>query len=159
MSEHLARIMMHKTTVSGSFDDEIVITGYVDKFESEEPEKRDVLRPVEPDEPDTEVEVGYSQNALEPLTLVFRERKIELTKSSFILFRYVYDIYRAEGRTEFDFAELSEALSGDDCGKSKTAIGKLIRQVATALAKIVSPISLRYEREILYVIAKVGNKK
>jgi len=85
MSEHLARISMHGTTLGGSFDNEVIITGYVDKFEPGEPAKRDVLRPVEPDEPDTKIEVGYSKNALEPLTLSFCARKIELTESAYIL--------------------------------------------------------------------------
>ena len=67
-----------------------------------------IIRPVEPDEPDTEVEVGYSKNALEPLTIVYRNRKVELTKTLYILFRYVNDLYRTEGQTEFDFADLSD---------------------------------------------------
>ena len=86
MSDHLSRITMRKTTVSGSFDDVLTLTGYVINFEPEMPAKRDVLRPVAPDEPDTELEVGYARSRLEPLTLVFREKKIELTKSAFILF-------------------------------------------------------------------------
>ena len=159
MSDHLSRITMRKATVSGSFDDVLTLTGYIVTFEPEVPIKREIVRPVAPDEPDTEVEVGYSKNALEPLTLVFREKKADLTKSAFILFRYVYDLYRTEGQMAFDFAELSEVLTGSDCGKSKNALGKLVRRIALALAKIVSPISLTYERERLYVVAKVGNEK
>ena len=159
MSDNLSRITMRATTVSGSLDGVVVITGYVINFEPAALIKRDVVRPVAPDEPDTDVEVGYSKNALEPLTLVFRERKIELTKLAFILFRYVNDLYRSEGQEEFDFAEIAEVLTGDDCGKSTAAIGKLVRKIATALAKLVSPISIKYERETLYVVTQKGNEK
>jgi len=129
----------------------LTVVGYIVEFEPEAPAKRDVLRPAEPDEPDTEIEVGYSRNALEPLTLVFRERKIELTKSEFILFRYVNDMYRSEGQEEFDFAELSMVLTMDELGLSSNAIGKIIRQVELALKKIVAPITLFYNREVLYI--------
>ena len=75
MSEHLSRITMRRAAVCGPVDNVTVITGYVVDFEpnsnSPPATKRDVLRPVAPDEPDTAVEVGYSRNALEPLTLVF----------------------------------------------------------------------------------------
>ena len=158
MSDQLSRITMRKTTVNGSFDDVLIITGYVVEFEPEAPPKRDVLRPIIPDEPDTEVEVGYSKNALEPLTIEFGGRRIELSLSDYKMFRYVYDLYRAEGREEFDFEELSEVLTGDGCGKSGNALGKQVRQIATALAKIVSPISVIYERETVYVVAILRNE-
>ena len=151
MSDHLSRITMRKTTVSGSCDDVLICTGYLVAFEPEVPAKREIVRPVAPDEPDTEAEVGNSKNALEPLTLVFREKKVELTKSAFILFRYVNDLYRTEGQEEFDFSELAEILAGDECGKSRAAIGKLVRQIATGLAKIAAPVSVTYKRERLYV--------
>ena len=90
---------------------------------------------------------------MEPLTIIFQNRKAELTKSAFILFRYAYDFFRAEGQEEFEIAELSAVLTGRDSGKSKTAIGKLVRQIATALVNIGAPVSVICEREMLYVVA------
>jgi len=132
MTDSISRITVRKANVIVSENGTTTIIGYVVDFEPEAPAKRDVLRPVAPDEPDTEVEVGYSQNALEPLTIEFCGRSIELTVSTYRLFRYVNDLYRAEGQTEFEFAEISEVLTGRESGKSKTAIGKLIRQIVSA---------------------------
>ena len=151
MSDHLSRITLRKATFSGSFDDLLILTGYVMAWEPVAPVKRDVLRPVEPDEPDTDVEVGYSRNALEPLVIEFRGKKVKLTDSTYPLFRYVNDLNRAEGQEEFEFAELSEVLTGTEGGKSNAAIGKLVRRIAKALAKIAAPIVLSYNREVLYV--------
>ena len=151
MSDYLSRVTMRKATFGGGTFELLTVVGYIVESEPETPAKRDVLRPAEPDEPDTEIEVGYSRNALEPLTLVFRERKIELTKSEFILFRYVNDLHRIEGQVEFEFSVLSEILTGDEFGKSKNALGKMIRQIATALARILAPITISYNREILYL--------
>jgi hypothetical protein len=159
MSENLSRIKMRNTTVSGSLDGVIVITGYLIECEPVTRPKQNVLRPIAPDEPDTEVEVGYSKNALEPLTLVFRKRKIALTISAYRLFRYVHDLYRAEGQEEFEFIEITEIFTGDELGKSDDAIGKLVRKIATALAKITAPISVTYNRGRIYVVAKKGNEK
>jgi len=145
------QIIVKDATISGHVAGELTLTGYIVSCEPESPVKRDVLRPVAPDEPDTDVEVGYSQDALEPLTVVYRGRKAELTKTLYILFRYVNDLYRAEGQTEFDFAELSEVLTCDECALSSNAIGKYIRCIAHALAKIVAPITLSYYKEVLYI--------
>jgi hypothetical protein len=151
MADQFCRIIMRKAFVSGPVDDLTVVTGYPVKFEPETPILRVILRPVIPDEPDSETEIGYSQNALEPLTLVFRNVKVELTKSAYILFRYIYDLYRTEGRIEFDFAELSEILTGDDCGKSKNAIETIVRRLAESLEKILPPFSLIFRQERLYI--------
>jgi hypothetical protein len=142
---------MRKATFGGGTFELLTVVGYIVEFEPEAPAKRDVLRPVAPDEPDTEVEVGYSQNALEPLTLVFRDKKIELTRSAFILFRYINDLYRAEGQEEFEFSELSEVLAGDEFGKSKSAIESLVRRINVCLVKIRAPILLTFYRETAYV--------
>jgi hypothetical protein len=150
MTDSLSRITLEKANVIVDGGKTTVI-GYIIEFESETSAKRDIERPVTPDEPDTEIEVGYSRNVLEPLTLVFRDKKVNLTLSAFILFRYVNDLFLMEGRTEFDFAELSESITGDEFGKSKTAIETLVRRIAIALEKLHSPIRLIYNREVLYV--------
>ena len=159
MTDTFARISMHGTTLGGSLDNEVIITGYVDKFEPEEPAKRDVLRPVEPDEPDTKIEVGYSKNALEPLVIEFQGRKVKLTDSIYPLFRYINDLYRAEGKTEFEFSELSEVLTGDECDLSRSAIISLIRRLALFLEKIRSPLILTCKKEVLYVSCKNATGK
>jgi len=143
---------MRKATFGGGTFELLTIVGYIVEFEPEAPAKRDVLRPVEPDEPDIEAEVGYSRNALEPLTLVFRNKKVELTKSAFILFRYVNDLYRTEGQEGFEFSELSEVLAGNEFGKSKSAIESLIRRINICLVKIRAPVSLNFYRETVYIV-------
>ena len=110
-----------------------------------------MVRPVAPDEPDTEYEVGYSLNALEPLTIVYHNRKVKLTEKPYLLFRYVYDLYRTEEQTEFEFAELSAVITGNESGMKKLAIWKLIRKLTIALEKIKAPIVLYSSREVLYV--------
>ena len=159
MKNTLYRITVKDATISGHLAGELTLTGSIVRCEPEGHVKRDVLRPVAPDEPDTDVEVGYSQNALEPLTLEYRGRKVELTKSEFILFRYVNDLYRSEGQTEFEFLELSEILTGDEFGLSSNAIGKLIRQVAIALANMVAPITLYASMEVLYIKDVLASKE
>ena len=158
MAEQLSRITMRKTT-SISSDELTIITGYVVDFEPEVPAKWEILRPVEPGEPDTEIEVGYSKNPLEPLTIEHRKRKVELTKTLYILFRYVNDLYRAKQRTEFEFEELSDVLSGDQCGVSAVALGHSIRRLAEFLEKILPPFLLNYRNKTLYVVTKVCNEK
>lgn len=103
---------------------------------------------------DTEVEVGYSRNRQEPLTIEFRGRKTELTLSTYRLFTYIHELNRAEGRTEFEFMEIAEAMSGDDCGLSKTAIETLVRRLNLSLEKLLSPIRLKYNREVLYIVKR-----
>jgi len=61
---------------------------------------------------------------------------------------------RAEGRTEFEFMEIAEAMSGDDCGLSKTAIETLVRRLNLSLEKLLSPIRLKYNREVLYIVKR-----
>ena len=145
MPTHPSVTMRTAPTLSGSL---------VINFGPETPAKREILRPVDPDEPDTEVEVGYSRNRQEPLTIAFRNRKTELTLSTHQLFTYVNDINRTEGQAEFEFAELSDVLSGSYCGKSKTAIETLIRRINIALEEIQAPIWLKYNREVLYVVKR-----
>ena len=70
----------------------------------------------------------------EPLTVVYQGRRVKFTEKPYILFRYVNDMYRAEGQTEFDFAELSFALTGDEIALSESAIRHLIRHVKGHLA-------------------------
>ena len=132
IAEQLYRITVKDATVSGPVAGQFIIVGHVIDCEPEIPVKRDVSCPVTPNEPDTEIEVGYSHDSLEPLTVEYRNRKIELTKTLYILFRYVNDLYRTEGKTAFDFAELSEVLTGDDCSKSKNALELLIRRIVGA---------------------------
>ena len=50
MTDTLFRVTMRKTTVNVSLEGLTVITGYVVEFEPETPAKREILRPVEPDE-------------------------------------------------------------------------------------------------------------
>ena len=159
MTEPLYRITVKDATFSGPVAGQFLIVGHVIDCEPKIHVKRDIVRPVAPNEPDTESEVGYSRNALEPLTLVFRNKRVKLTEKPYCLFRYVYDLYRAEGQTEFGFGELSEVLTGDDFKMGKAALATLIRRIAVLLSKILSPISLTYNRETLYVVNKfvVGN--
>ena len=117
--------------------------------------RRDCLvRPVAPDESDTEYEIGYSTNVLEPLTIVYRNRKVKLTEKPYLLFRYVYDLYRTEEQTEFEFSELSAALTGNENEISIVAIKHSIRMLATALEKIKSPIVLYSRKETLYIMER-----
>jgi len=151
MTEQLHRITVRKAT-SMSIDDLTITTGYLVDIEPETPAKREILRPVEPDEPDTEIAVGYSKNGLEPLTIVYRNRKVKLTEKPYILFRYINDLYRTEEQTAFDFAELSIVLSnGDELGMSSRAIESLIHRVNISLLEILAPIEISYRKEIAYV--------
>ena len=151
MTESLYRITVRKAT-SMTIDDLTITTGYLVDIEPEAPVKREILRPVEPDEPDTNIEVGYSMNALERHTLEYRDRKVKLTEKPYILFRYINDLHRTGVKTEFDFAELSAVLSGgDELQMSSHAIESLIHRVNTALLEILSPIEIRYKKEIAYI--------
>lgn len=117
------------------------ITGYVRKEKPnvadgssrrEEPiskPQQTVLRTVKPDEPNSEIEVGYSPNALKPLSLVFKDREITLSLNLFVLFRYMYDLYRAEGQTEFGFAEISEAIADDELKMTRRSLERLVERL------------------------------
>jgi hypothetical protein len=159
MTNQLSRLTLQNATLSGPVAGQMIVIGHIIDCEPEMPIKREILRLVEPDEPDTEVEVGYSKNALEPLTIVFQDRKVELTILAYRLFRYVNDLYRLEGQTEFDFAELSEALTGDEFGMSRSALGTLIRRLDESLETIVPPFTLNTEKETLYVCNKFVAEK
>ena len=151
MTEHLSRITLKEATSSGPTAGLMTVVGYVVNFEPETPVRREILRPICPDEPDSKIEIGYSLNPLEPTTLVFKDRKVDLTLSEYRLFRYVYDLYRIEEQTEFDFAELSEILTGDECKMSLQAVSALIRRLVKSLADLSPPISLTIVRETLHV--------
>ena len=154
MTDQLSRITVKDATFSGPLAGRTVITGYIIDIEPEDSAKRDVLRPVSPDEPDSNIEIGYSKNALEPTTLVFKDQKIDLTKTLYVLFRYVYDLYRAEGRMVFDFAELSAVLTGDEFAMLKGTLVSQIRRLAESLVKLRAPFFLTCQRETLCVSCK-----
>lgn len=89
----------------------LTITGYVESFEP--------VVPVFFQEENPEAEIGFSLEPTEPLSLVYRDRKAELTPIPFKIFRYIYDRYRSEGVENFDYAEISEAIWGrDNVGRS-----------------------------------------
>jgi hypothetical protein len=142
---------MRRANVSGPIGDLTVMSGFLVEFEGASA-KREILRPLEPDEPDTECEVGYSRDALEPLTIVYRNRKVELTPTLYKLFRYVNDIYRMQEQTEFPFLELAVVLEGET---SDQAITKQIRRLGEFLKEIDSPISLIPKQSTLYVEDKI----
>jgi len=82
MTGNLCRITVRNAMFGGGFFEILTVTGYDAVWEPEAPAKRDVLRPVAPEEPDTDIEVGYSKSIREPLTLpmppsVETERSIE----------------------------------------------------------------------------------
>lgn len=151
MTGNLCRITVRNAMFGGGFFEILTVTGYDAVWEPEAPAKRDVLRPVETEEPDTEVEVGYSKIALEPLVIEFQGCKERLTESDYVLFRYINDLHRSEGQEEFEFTDISENVTGKECGKSKSAIESSTRRINISLEKINAPIRLTYEREILYV--------
>ena len=148
MTKQLSRITFRNATLNGLFAENLTVTGFIEK---QEPNVREILRPVEPDEPDTEIDVGYSKNPLEPLTIEHRKRKVELTKTLYILFRYINDLYLAEEQTEFEFLELSEFLRRNGYKSGRRAIESSIRRIALALSKIIAPITLVYNREVVHV--------
>ena len=152
MSDHLSRVTLRNATFGGGIFEVLTITGHVIVWEPEAPAKREILRPVAHEEPDTDIEVGYSKSIREPLTLEYQGCKAKLTETAFILFQYVNELYRTEGRTEFEFLELSDYFFG----KSSNAIGKLTRQIVKALANIAAPFTITFEREILYVDTNIG---
>jgi len=100
--------------------------------------------------------VGYVLE-MEP-TMPIKSDSVSRNRKVDILFRYVHDLYQTEGKTAFGFSELSEALTGDDCKMSKNALAKLIRRISDSLARTGSPLSLAYNREILYLKPKLGFK-
>ena len=153
MTDTITRLVVKDAQICGHVGGELTITGYVVRSEPELPvnDPNRFLLPVFADAPDTETEIGYSRNLLDPTTLVFKDRKVELTLSEYRLFRYAYDLYRTEGQTEFDFAELSYALSGDELAMSSSAISMLIRRLAKTLADLSPPITFKYNVEILYI--------
>ena len=159
----LTRMVVKDAHISGHVAGELTITGYVVHAQPAMPSTisgvREILRQVEPDEPDTEIEIGYSRNALKPLTLVFRQKEITLTPSLYQLFRYVYDLYRAEGKTTFEFAELSEALTGDELAMGKRGLETAIWRIHTVFEKFQSPILLSCHREVLYIRDKATVSK
>ena len=86
--------------------------------------------------------------------LEYQNRRIELSKKHFRIFQYVHGLYQEEGRTAFEYAELSEALTGDECEISYHAFKHAIRALGSCFARLRSPISLFHWKEVLYI----GNK-
>jgi hypothetical protein len=100
---------------------------------------------------DAETEIGYSRHPLEPLTVVYQNRKVELAPAVYKLFRYVYDLYRTESIDRFDFCDISEAMTGDECEMGRDIITSLVRRINILIRKINSPITVRIKREVLYI--------
>lgn len=154
MREIFCRVTLRKPTFSGPVLDLTTCSGYLVDFDPGTPPTLEILRRVDPDEPDPEIEVGYSPNALEPTTIVFKEKKKELTLTLYRMFRYVYDLCRAEGKTEFDFAEIPEAITGDPAEIGKSAMESNIKRLRSDLASMNAPIDVTYSKEKIYVEAK-----
>ena len=107
---------------------------------------------IEPNDVDTgdEITIRYSQS--DPLSLVLGTRKVKLTMTTFRLFRYFYNLYQSERQTAFTFADISEGLTGDDCGLSTRNIDTLKRRLAVSLEKFrPSPLILTIAKEVLYI--------
>jgi hypothetical protein len=68
-----------------------------------------------------------------------------------MMFRYCYDLYRTEEQTAFDYAEISEVLTGDECKMTASAIGTQIRRLQKVMKELSPPISLTIERETLQI--------
>ena len=113
--------------------------------------KQEFSYPVELDEPDTSIEVGYSKDREKPLHIVFKHKEIELTLGTYKLFVFFYEQYRKMDKTRFSFEEISEGLTGDDSKMGRRAIGGLIYRLAGFLSKIHAPFTVRHNKEILYV--------
>jgi len=149
MSATFCRVTFRDAEFNGIPVKTLAVSGFIEKIV---PEVREIFRPAEPDEPDTNIEVGYSRNALERHTLIYRDCKVKLTEKPYILFRYIYDLHRAGIQTEFDFAELSAVLAdGDELRMSSRAIESLIHRVNSFLLEILSPIKIAYQKEVAYI--------
>ncbi|MDR0328796.1 MAG: hypothetical protein LBI05_10920 [Planctomycetaceae bacterium] len=151
MNDQLCRITLRDATVNGLAAETLVVFGYPVKIEPEDLAKREFLGPVPSDEPDAEVEVGYSKDRKKPLHLVFKNREVKLTETVFRLFVYVYEPYRKAGQTEFEFAEISEALTGDDCKMSRRAIETSTYRLAGCLSNILAPFTVNFRKETLFI--------
>jgi len=147
----LTRLVVKDATITGHVGGEITLTGYVVHATPSMQCIREILRPVCPEEPDSEVEVAYSKSALRPLTLVYRGKEVTLTLTPYLLFRYAYDLYRSEGQTEFTYAELSEAVTGDELALSKYALDALVRRLHEPLKSIDAPFTVAYLDEEMYI--------
>jgi len=150
MSNRLSRVVFHHADVHLIHGKSCVVCGIIDDIETEALAKL-VFRPVEPDEPNTEFEVGYSRDIRKIFAIVYQNREAVLTQMPFVLFRYVNGLYLKEGQAEFEFAEIAEFLTGDQFKMSPTAIVGSVRRIALALSKICSPYSLTYRCEKIYV--------
>jgi hypothetical protein len=151
MKDQLCRITLRDATVNGLAAETLVVFGYPVKIEPEDLAKREFVSSVAPDEPDTEIEVGYSKIRSKPLHIVFKDKEVKLTETIFRLFVYVYEPYRKAGQTEFEFAEISEALTGDDCKMTRRAIETSVYRLAECLSKILSPFTVTFHKEILFI--------
>jgi len=73
------------------------------------------------------------------------------------MFRYINDLYRTEEQTEFEFAEISMFLTGNEDTMGKVAIGKLLHRINQSLSEIHAPFSLKQCKEKVCIISKKGN--
>ena len=151
MKNQLCRITLHDAIVNGLVAETLVVVGRFVKIEPEELVKWEVPDPVEPDEPDTDIEVGYSKDRGKPLHIVYKNKEAELTKTLFRLFVCINEPYRKEGKTKFQFADISEGLTGDDCKMSDKAIERAVGRLGIALSQILAPFYLECLKGNLYV--------
>jgi len=151
MNNQLCRITLHDATVNGLAAETLVVVGRFVKIEPEELAKWELSCPAESDEPDTDIEVGYSKDRRKPLHIVYKDRETKLTETTFRLFVYVYEPYRKEGKTAFPFADISEGLTGDECKMSDRAIEASIYRLGVSLSKILSPFTVEFHKATLHV--------
>ena len=152
MLEPLVRMDVRDAEVNGArYVGTISMTGFLVHFEPENIAKR-VLYPVD-DEPNTELEVGYSKEIGEHFVIVFQARKAILTEKPFVLFRHINDLHRKIGQEEFEFIELLGFLRSVGFPMSENAIKHSVRQIKDALSEIFAPFSLTCRHEKVYISA------
>ena len=87
-------------------------------------------------------EVGCSRNVLEPLVIVCRNHRIRLPEKQYILFWYIYDLYRTEGRAIFGYAELAAVLTRNGFETSRESLADLLWKLCSKLKRIYPPFVL-----------------
>ena len=95
--------------------------------------------------------------------LEYQDNRLLLPKKPYRLFQYVYDLYRTEGRTAFEYAELSEVLTGDELKMSNNNFKYALRVLTSFISKLHAPTSLFCRKEVLYIgnqeeLASHGNQ-
>lgn len=150
--DSLCRVTIRRPMITGPVSDTLTVSGYLVEYEpTEPPQAREILRPIQPDEPDPEKEIAYSRNALEPLTVVYQGRKRNVSLTPYLVFRYVYDSYRAAGKAEFDFYEISIDITGNGMGLSSHSIRHCVKTLRMHFVKLRALIDFRIAKEILYI--------